>query len=110
MYKLEERWRNPRFQNHRMRSFKYVKDNFFVDDDILEVQHFNPGTGLISNFFEEVGYLTRTGVLRVERVWHTYSPGILMGWPLWEPAAKKWRRTRRSVSVRRLRVSLSSGC
>jgi hypothetical protein len=91
MYKLRDRWESPQLRNYRMRSFTFVKENFFGEDEIFEVQHLDPATVAILNFFEEVGYLTRIEVLGVERVWHGYSVVILMAWPLWEPAVKKWR-------------------
>jgi hypothetical protein len=90
MHRLAERFDSPRFQNYRKRSLEYVQENYFVDDDILEVQHMDPATEAIFSFFEDIGYLTRTGVFRIERVWHTFG-GILFAWPLWEPAVKKLR-------------------
>jgi len=90
MHRLVELFNSPRFQNYRKRSLTYVIENYFADDDILEVQHLDPATEAIFGFFEEIGYLTRTGMLRIERVWHEFA-GILYAWPLWEPAVKKLR-------------------
>jgi hypothetical protein len=90
MYRLEERFNSPRFQNYKMRSLTYVKENYFVGDDILEVQDLDLATEQLHDLFDEVGYLTRTGVLPVERVWLQY-PGITTAWVLWEPAVKKLR-------------------
>jgi hypothetical protein len=44
-----------------------------------------------SIFFDEIGYLTRTGVLRVERVLATFGASIRLGWALWEPAVNRLR-------------------
>jgi hypothetical protein len=90
MQRLGERWDTPRFLNYRRRSLTYVKETYFVDDDILEVQHLDVATEMIFSFFEDIGYLTRTGVLRIERVWLQFA-GIKYAWALWEPAVKKQR-------------------
>src|SRR5215212_6258393 len=93
MYKLEERWDSQRFWNLRKRFVRYLKENCFVDDQILEVQQLDAATEQILDFFEGVGYLTRIGVLRVEHVWHLWS-GVLTDWALCEPAIKKLRDER----------------
>jgi hypothetical protein len=90
MYRLVELFNSPRYQNYRKRSLTYVIENYFADDNILEVQHLDPASEAIFSFFEDIGYLTRIGVLRIERVWRQFG-GILYAWPLWEPAAKKVR-------------------
>jgi hypothetical protein len=90
MYRLEERFNSPRFQNYKIRSLTYVKENYFVDDDILEVHELDLASEQLHDFFDEAGYLARIGVLPVERVWSMF-PGITTGWVLWEPAVKKQR-------------------
>jgi hypothetical protein len=90
MYRLEERFNSPRFQNYKIRSLTYVKENHFVDDDILEVDELDLASEQLDDFFDEAGYLVRIGVLPVERVWSMF-PGITTGWVLWEPAVKKLR-------------------
>ncbi len=73
MYKLEERWDSQRFWNIRKRHVTYLKENCFVDDRIVGVEHLDAATEQILDFFEEVGYLTRTGVLRLEHVWYRWK-------------------------------------
>jgi hypothetical protein len=90
MYRLAERFNSPRFQNYKIRSLTYVKENYFVDDDILEVHELDLASEQLHDFFDEAGYLARIGVLPVERVWSMF-PGITTGWVLWEPAVKKQR-------------------
>ena len=90
MYRLEERFNSPRFQNYKIRSLTYVKENYFVDDDILEVDELDLASEQLHDFFDEAGYLARIGVLPVERVWSMF-PGITTGWVLWEPAVRKQR-------------------
>jgi hypothetical protein len=93
MYKLQERFDSQRFQNLRKRHLAYLKENCFVDDEILEVQHLDAATEQIVDFFEEVGYLTRTGVLRLDQVWHVWG-GVRSDWQLCEPAINKMRDER----------------
>ena len=90
MYRLVGLFNSPRYQNYRKRSLTYVIENYFADDNILEVQHLDPASEAIFSFYEDIGYLTRIGVLRIERVWRQFG-GILYAWPLWEPAVKKVR-------------------
>jgi hypothetical protein len=90
MYRLVELFNSPRYQNYRKRSLTHVIENYFADDNILEVQHLDPASEAIFSFYEDIGYLTRIGVLRIERVWRQFG-GILYAWPLWEPAVKKVR-------------------
>jgi hypothetical protein len=89
-YRMEERFESEPFQNYRLRSLTHVKDNYFADGDILHVQDLDPATEQVHDFFEDVGYLCRVGVLPVERVWSEY-PAIAKDWVLWEPAVKKIR-------------------
>jgi len=48
-------------------------------------------TRRIYDFYDELGYLTKTGVLRLERVWNTHSGSIRLGWAMWEPALRRLR-------------------
>ena len=93
MYKLQERFDSQRFQNLRKRHLTYLKENIFVEDEILEVRHLDAATEQIFDFFEEVGYLTRIGVLRLEEVWRLWA-GVQSDWQLCEPAIKKLRDER----------------
>ena len=52
MYRLEERFDSPRFWNIRKRHVTYLKDNCFVDDQIVGVQHLDAATEQIFDFFE----------------------------------------------------------
>ena len=90
MYKFQERFDSQRFQNLRKRHLAYLKENVLVDDEILEVHHLDAATEQILDFFEELGYLTRIGVLRLDQVWHVWG-GVRSDWQLCEPAIKKMR-------------------
>jgi hypothetical protein len=91
MYKLDERALSQRYQNYTIRSCTYIKENYFVDDAILEVDHLDPASKEVLGFYDELGYLTRTGVLQLERVWNTYGDTPALCWVLWESAVKKMR-------------------
>jgi len=99
MQRLDERALSQRFQNYTIRSCTYVKENYFVDDDILEVDHLDHASVQILNFYEELGYLTRTGVLQPERVWNSYGGDLTMAWALWEPAVKKMREELKDPTI-----------
>jgi hypothetical protein len=90
LYRLEERWDSQRFWNIRKRHVTYLKENCFVDDRVVGVEYLDAATEQILDFFEEVGYLTRIGVLRLEHVWYRWS-GVLTDWALCEPAIKRLR-------------------
>jgi hypothetical protein len=89
-YKLQERWDSQLYKHYKIRSLKYVKENYFADDDLLEVDRLDPDTEQIFAFLDELGHLTRTGVLQLERVWSYYG-GTMMAWVLWERAVQKER-------------------
>jgi hypothetical protein len=90
MDRLEERFHSPRFQSYQIRGLTYVKENYFVGDDVSEVQDLDPASEQMHGFFDDVGYLARSGVLPVERVLSKW-PGITTAWVLFEPAVKKLR-------------------
>jgi hypothetical protein len=91
MYKLDERAGSQRYRNYMIRSCTYIKENYFVDDDLSEVDHLDLASAMILNFYEDLAYLTRTGVLQPERVGNNYGGDVKMSWVLWEPAVKKSR-------------------
>ena len=99
MYKLEERVLSQRYQNYLIRSLTYVKENYFVDDDILEVDHLDAASSQILNFYEDLGYLTRTGVLQLDRVWNSYGGDLMLSWALWEPVVKKLREELKDPTI-----------
>jgi hypothetical protein len=76
-----------------------VKENYFVDDDLLEVQHLDTATVQLLDFFEELGYLISIGALPVERVWFAFNFSLLMAWVLWEPGIKRLREERGDPGV-----------
>jgi hypothetical protein len=92
MYKLWERWTSRRYQDYRRSSLAYARDHFVRNGELQEVQYLDGATRELYGFYDELGYLTRAGVLHLERVAMTYAASIRLGWRLWEPAVRRLRR------------------
>jgi hypothetical protein len=69
----------------------YVRDHYIKDGKLVQVEYLDGATRELFNFLNEMGYLTKTGVLRLERVFATYGGAVRLGWALWEPAISKER-------------------
>jgi hypothetical protein len=82
------------------------------DEDLLEVQHMNPAAEEVLNFFEEVGHLTKLGVVRAESVNHRFGWRIQTYWALYESAIERLREESREpklwVDLERLRGLIDS--
>lgn len=91
MYKLWKQWESRTFQAYRQQSMQYVLDHFFVDGELREVKQMEPGSRLLFDFFDEIGYLTRNGVVSIERVTSTFGIPLRLGWALFEPAINAYR-------------------
>lgn len=91
MYKSWEQWSSPTYEEYRRQSVQYFMRNFVIDGRLVEPDSMDASTRKIFEYYDELGYLTRTGVLRFERVWNSYSGGIRLGWAWWEPAVKRLR-------------------
>jgi hypothetical protein len=88
MYKLWEQWESRTYQEHRRKSIKYVKQHFIVNKELQEVRYLDGDTRVLFAYYDEVGYLTRAGVLRLERVMISHAASVRLGWALFEPAVK----------------------
>jgi hypothetical protein len=85
-------------------------NTFFAEDGTVEARGFNRAAYHVANFFEEVGYVHRRGVLRrigVAYLRHTHS-GVLDR--VWADHPQDARGTKRSHRVRRFRATRSAGC
>lgn len=67
-----------------------MKEHYFVDDGMVEAPDLDPATEMLLDFFDEVGYLVRSGAIGVERVWAGW-PALPIAWATWEPTIKKVR-------------------
>jgi hypothetical protein len=91
MYKLWKQWESRTYQSYRRQGMQYVLDHYLMNDELLEVQHIDAATRFMAEFLDEVGYLTRNGVVSIERVMSTFGRALRLGWALWEPAVKVLR-------------------
>jgi hypothetical protein len=66
MYKLQERLDSQRFQDLRNRHLTHLRENPFVDDEMVSVQHLDAATEKVLDFFEEIGRIVVVGVRCVE--------------------------------------------
>ncbi len=92
--RLEDRFESPHFLSRRRAAAKYLIDNVFVDDDMVEVERLPRAAYDVLNFFEELGYLQRLGALQAESVWHTFGVMAQAYWLLCKPAIEKRREER----------------
>src|SRR5829696_1026396 len=60
MYKLWKQWESRSFQNYRQQSTQYVLDHFVVDGELRDVNHVPSAARILFEFFDELGYLTRS--------------------------------------------------
>jgi hypothetical protein len=94
--RIEDIFGGPRLLDTRRKAAKHVIDNFFVsDDNILEIEelrHVSRAAFDISNFFEQMGYLTRIGVVEAESVDHHFGWWIRCYWALYSRAIEKTRQ------------------
>jgi hypothetical protein len=93
--KLADRFESPHFVSRRRAAAKYLIDNAFVEDDIVEVPHLNTGLNTaaydVLNFFEGVGYLQRLGALQAESVWQQLGLFVQAYWLVCKPTVEKLR-------------------
>jgi hypothetical protein len=91
MSQLWEEWTSPTYQRYRRASFRYVAEHYLAPGELREVEYIDGATRALFNFYTELGYLTRTGVLRAERVLDLHENSIRHGWALWKPAVQRER-------------------
>jgi hypothetical protein len=97
--RLEDRFQSARFLGRRRSAAKHVMDAFFADDGSVEAGIFNRASYDVANFFEEVGYLHRSGVLRDESVWHTFGLAARVYWAAYGPSILKMREEENDPTV-----------
>jgi hypothetical protein len=89
--RLEDRFQSPRLLARRRGAARHAIDTFFAEDGTVEAGHFDRTSYDVANFFEEVGYLQRSGVLRAESVWHTFGMATRVYWAAYGPTVRKMR-------------------
>ena len=90
--RLEDRFQSPRFLSRRRTAARHAMDTFFGEDGTIEAGVFDRASYDVANFFENVGYLQRSGVLRPESVWHTFGMAARVYWALYGPTVRQMRQ------------------
>jgi hypothetical protein len=89
--RLEERFRSSHFLSRRRTAARHVVANFFDEDGAIEAGGFDRASYDVANFFENVGYLQRRGVLEAESVWHTFGVAARVYWAVYAPTVRRMR-------------------
>ena len=92
--RLRDRFESPHFLSRRRAAAKYLIDNAFVDDDMVEVECLNRAVFDVCNFYEELGELQRSGALQAESVWNSFGAMAQAYWLLCKPAIERRRQER----------------
>ena len=90
--RLEDRFQSPRFLARRRTAARHAMDTFFAQDGTIEAEAFDRASYDVANFFENVGYLQRRGVLRTESVWHTFGMATRVYWAVYGPTVREMRQ------------------
>jgi S-adenosylmethionine:diacylglycerol 3-amino-3-carboxypropyl transferase len=97
--RLEDRFQSPRFLGRRRSAARYAMEAFFAEDGTVQARVLDRASSDVANFFEEVGYFHRSGVLRTESVWHTFGLPTRVYWAVYGPSVRKMRRERNDPTV-----------
>ena len=90
--RLEDRFQSPRFLSRRRTAARHATDTFFGEDGTIEAGVFDRASHDVADFFENVAYLQRSGVLRPESVWHTFGMAARVYWALYGPTVRQMRQ------------------
>jgi hypothetical protein len=95
LFRYSDRFESQLFLSRRRAAAKYLLDNVFVGEDMVEVQHLNRAAWDVYHFFDELGQLQRIEAIPVDAVWNTLGSVIRAYWPLCKHAIenlrKEWR-------------------
>ena len=97
--RLEDRFQSPRFLERRRDAAGHAMGAFFAEDGTIQAGAFDRASYDVANFFETVGYLQRSGVLRAESVWHTFGMAARVYWAAYAPTARKMREEQNDPTV-----------
>jgi len=89
--RLADRFDSPHFLGRRRAAAKYLLDNAFADDRVVEVRALNTAAWDVCDFYEGLGHLRRLGVLMDESVWFRFGVVAQPYWLLCKPAIEKRR-------------------
>jgi hypothetical protein len=89
--RMADRIESSHFRSRRRAAARYLLNNAFVGDDIVELPSVPSALGEVCDFFEEVGELLRQGILRAETVWTRYGLAAQAYWLVCKPTIGKRR-------------------
>ena len=90
--RLEDRFQSPRLLASRRTAARHAIDTFFAEDGAIVAGAFDRASYDVANFFENVGYLQRRGVLHTESVWHTFGIAARVYWAVYGPTVRQMRQ------------------
>ena len=97
--RLGDRFEGPHFLSRRRAAAKYLIENAFVGDDMVEVERLNRAVFDVLNFYEQLGELQRLGALKAESVWNTFGIIARVYWTLYRAAIQKIRDKRKDPTI-----------
>jgi len=97
--RLGERTDIPHFLSRRREVAKYLLDNAFADDDVVEVERLNAAAMDVCSVLEEVGEMLRLEVLRAEPVWNRFGIWAQGYWSGCKPTIEKMREEEEDPSL-----------
>jgi hypothetical protein len=97
--RLGERTDVPHFLSRRREAAKYLLDNAFVDDAVVEVERLNAAAMDVCSVLEEVGEMLRLEVLRAEPVWNRFGIWAQGYWSVCKPTIEKMREQEEDPSL-----------
>lgn len=86
-----DRFENQLFSSRRRAAARYLIDNVFVDDGMVEVPRLNRAGWDVCAFFEDLAHLQRLEALPAETVWNSFGSVTRTYWPLCKSAIEKMR-------------------
>jgi hypothetical protein len=85
---------SPQWLSRRREAAKYLLENVFVGDDIVEISSLNLAAGYVCGYYDEIGEMHKRGVLSDEAVWNRFSVLGQAYWLLCEPGIEGMREER----------------
>jgi hypothetical protein len=89
--RLEDRRQTPHFMGRRRAAAKYLLDNAFGEDGMVEVPSLNAATIEVVGLYEDLGEMLRLGVLSAEPVRGRFGLIARAYWSFCKPAIYKMR-------------------
>ena len=91
LFRYVGRFESQFLLNRRRAAARYLLDNVFEGDDMVEVERLNRAGWDVCGFFEDLAYLQRIEALPAETVWNSFGSVTRTYWPLCKPAIEKLR-------------------